>query len=139
MTEDAERLDDIGEEEETSEPDAEVEEPVVKEEKKEKEEKTPRGNPLGILFNIRMFRRFIQIGFFVAINAYILLAWFRMPNVQAFFISIRDALPTLPILSPLDAPFVAIAGVEIDKSISRLIAHEFFGKLPGLGRRKHQA
>ena len=110
MTEDAERLEDTGEEEETLEPDVEVEEPIVKEEEKENEVKKPRGNPLGILFNIRMFRRIIQIGFFVAINAYILLAWFRMPNVQAFFISIRDMLPSLPILAPLEGPFSAIAG-----------------------------
>jgi polyferredoxin len=109
MTEDAERLEETGEEDETSEPDVEVEEPVEIEEEKEKEEKKPRGNPLGILFNIRMFRRFIQIGFFVAINAYILAAW-NMPNVSAFFISIRDLLPSLPILAPLEAPFAAIAG-----------------------------
>ncbi|MGY5859785.1 MAG: 4Fe-4S binding protein [Candidatus Thorarchaeota archaeon] len=109
MTEDAERLDDTGEEEEISELDEEVEEPVVEEEVKETKEKTPRGNPLGMLFNIRMLRRFIQIGFFVAINAYILASW-NMPNVSRFFISIRDMLPSLPILSPLEAPFAAIAG-----------------------------
>lgn len=103
MTEDAERPEDTGEEEEASEP-------VEIEEEEEKKEKKPRGNPLGMLFNIRMFRRFIQIGFFVAINAYILEAAFHMPNVQAFFISIRNMLPSLPILSPLEAPFAAIAG-----------------------------
>ncbi|MGY5872699.1 MAG: 4Fe-4S binding protein [Candidatus Thorarchaeota archaeon] len=110
MTDDAERLEDTGEEEETSEPDVEAEEPVEEKEVKEKEEKKPRGNPLGVIFNLRMLRRVIQIGFFLAINAYIFVAWFHMPNVTRLFISFRDMLPTLPILAPLEAPFAVIAG-----------------------------
>jgi len=112
MTEDAERLEDTGEEVETSEPEVEVEEPVKEKEVEEKKEKKPRGNPLGFILNLRMLRRVIQIGFFVAINAYILVAWsgFRMPNVLNLFLTFRDMLPTLPILSPLEAPFAVISG-----------------------------
>ncbi len=110
MTEDTGRIEDTGEEEETSEPEVEVEEPVKEKEEKEKKEKKPRTNPLGLILNLRMLRRFIQIGFFVAINAYILVAWFHMPNVTNLFITFRDMLPTLPILAPLQAPFAAIAG-----------------------------
>lgn len=109
MTEDAERLEDIGEEEENSEPVVEAEEPAKKK-IEEKKEKKPRANPLGFIFNLRMLRRFIQIGFFIAINAYIFVAWFGMFNVTNFFLAIRDILPTIPILSPLEAPFAVIAG-----------------------------
>jgi polyferredoxin len=108
MTEDAERLEDTGEEEETSEADVEVEEPVKKDEVKEKKVKKPRTNPLGLIFNIRMLRRFVQIGFFLAINAYIFAAWF--PPITNFVVAIRNYLPTLPILAPLEAPFATIAG-----------------------------
>ncbi len=110
MTEDADRLEATGEDEETSEPEVEVEEPVIEKEVEEKKEKTPRGNPLGYIFNLRMLRRVIQIGFFLAINAYIFVAWFHMPNVTKLFVAFRDILPTLPILSPLEAPFAVIAG-----------------------------
>ena len=110
MTEDAERLEDTGEEEELLEPVTEAEEPVKEKEVKEKKDKKPRANPLGFIFNLRMLRRFIQIGFFIAINAYIFVAWFGMPNVTGFFLAIRDILPTLPILSPLEAPYAIIAG-----------------------------
>ena len=84
MTEDAERLDDSVDEVETSETDVEVEEPEKKQETKVKKEKKPRTNPLGLVFNIRMFRRFIQIGFFLAINAYIFAAWFGFPSITIF-------------------------------------------------------
>ena len=110
MTEDTGRIEDTGAEEETSEPEVEVEEPVKEQEVKEKKEKKPRANPLGLIFNLRMLRRFIQIGFFFAINAYIFVAWFQMPNVTKLFVTFRDMLPTLPILAPLQAPFATISG-----------------------------
>jgi len=110
MTEDAERLEDIGEEEETSEPDVEAEEPAKEIEVEEKKEKKPRTNPLGFILNLRMLRRFIQIGFFIAINAYLFVAWFGMFNVTNFFLAIRDVIPTIPILSPLEAPLAVVAG-----------------------------
>ncbi|MCK4568385.1 MAG: 4Fe-4S binding protein [Candidatus Thorarchaeota archaeon] len=110
MTEDTGKIEDTGEVEETSEPDVEVEEPVKEKEVKEEKEKKPRVNPLGLILNLRMLRRFVQIGFFFAINAYIFVAWFHMPNVTKFFISFRDIMPSLPILAPLEAPFGAISG-----------------------------
>ncbi|TFG98196.1 4Fe-4S binding protein [Candidatus Thorarchaeota archaeon] len=110
MTEDAERLEDIGAEEDTSEPDIAAEEPIKEIEVKEKKERKPISNPLGFIFNLRMLRRFIQIGFFLAINAYIFVSWFHMPNVTRLFVAFRDILPTLPILSPLEAPYAVIAG-----------------------------
>lgn len=111
MTEDADRLEDIGEEEDTSEPDTAAEEPIKETEVKEKKVRKPISNPLGFIFNLRMLRRFIQIGFFLAINAYIFVSWFHMPNVTGLFVAFRDILPTLPILSPLiDAPYSVIAG-----------------------------
>ncbi len=109
MTEDAERLDDIAEEEEISEPEEVVEELVEEKKVKEKKEKKPRANPLGIIFNLRMLRRFIQIGFFIAINAYIFAATGH-PVIFSFFDSIRHLLPTLPIIAPLEGPFGVIAG-----------------------------
>ncbi len=106
MTEDAERLDDTGEEEIT-EPETEVEEPVKKE-VKEKGERTSR-NPLGFILNIRMLRRVVQIVFFLGIYGYIFTAW-NVEYITAFWLQVQSVLPTLPILSPLEAPLAVIAG-----------------------------
>ncbi len=107
MTEDGERLEDTGEEEAT-EPEAEVEEPI-EEEHKEESKKSSR-NPLGFIFNIRMLRRVVQILFFLGINAYIFTAWFGADYITAFWLQVQSVVPSLPILSPLEAPFAAIAG-----------------------------
>jgi len=109
MTEDAERLDDIGEEEEISEPEEVVEEQIEEKKVEKKREKKPRTNPLGIILNLRMLRRLIQIGFFIAINAYIFAAT-NHNVIFGFFDSVRHILPTLPIISPLEGPFSVIAG-----------------------------
>ncbi|MBN2229607.1 MAG: 4Fe-4S binding protein [Candidatus Thorarchaeota archaeon] len=108
MAEDAERLEDTGEEEELLEPEELVEEPV-KEKDKEKVKKV-RSNPLGFIFNLRMLRRVVQIFFFIGINAYIFTAWFGADYITAFWTGFRDLLPTLPIIAPLEAPFGVIAG-----------------------------
>jgi polyferredoxin len=66
--------------------------------------------PLGLIFNIRMLRRVVQILFFLGINAYLFTAWFGMEQVTAFWTGFRDLLPTLPIIAPLEAPFAVLAG-----------------------------
>jgi ferredoxin-type protein NapH len=106
MADDAERLEEMGEEEELPESEELVEEPTLKEEK----EKKPRRNPMGIVFNLRMLRRVVQIIFLLGINAYIFTAWFGAEYITAFWTSFRDILPSIPILSPLEAPFAVIAG-----------------------------
>ncbi|TFG26858.1 4Fe-4S binding protein [Candidatus Thorarchaeota archaeon] len=106
MTEDAERLEDTGEAE-VPEPE-EIEEPVKKE-VKEKSKKIFR-NPLGIVFNIRMLRRIVQILFFLGINAYIFTAWFGAEHITSFWVQIQAVMPSLPILAPLEAPFAMISG-----------------------------
>ncbi len=110
MTEDTGKIEGTGEEEETSEPDVEIEEPVKEKEVKEKKEKKRGGNPLGLIFNLRMLRRVVQIVFFLGINAYIFAAWFGAQYITDYWISIRDILPTLPILAPLQAPLATISG-----------------------------
>jgi polyferredoxin len=104
MSEDAERVDETGE--------AEEEEPEVVEEKKKTEEepKESSRNILGFIFNLRMLRRVVQILFFFAINGYILAAVFGSDQVSAFWDWWQNILPAIPILSPLQAPFAAIAG-----------------------------
>ncbi len=108
MAEDAERSEIIEEGEEQSES---SEEPVVDDDAKKVEK--PKGrkisNPLGLLFNTRMLRRVVQIIFFLGINAYILAAWFPEAVTQ-FWIGFRNALPTLPIIAPLEGDYSAIAG-----------------------------
>jgi polyferredoxin len=104
MAEDVDRIDETGTDEEESKP-----------EEEKLEEKKPRkiglrSNPFGLILNTRMLRRVFQILAFIGINGYILLSWFHMPNVQAFWLSIWQNLPTLPILAPLEAPFGVIAG-----------------------------
>jgi len=107
MAEDAERLEEMGEEEELPESEEPVEKPDISEKKKEK---ISRRNPLGMIFNLRMLRRVVQIVFFLGINAYIFTAWFGAEYITAFWTSFRDLIPSLPILSPLEAPFAVIAG-----------------------------
>jgi ferredoxin-type protein NapH len=103
MAEDVERLEETGEEEELPEP----EEPIEKEEKKEKK---PRRNPFGMIFNLRMLRRVVQLVFLLGINAYIFAATFGPNYITDFWVTIRSYLPSLPILSPLEAPFAVISG-----------------------------
>ena len=109
MAEDAERIDESGADEEESELEEETPEEEILEEKKPRRIGFGR-NPLGLILNIRMLRRVFQILAFIGINGYILLAWFHMPNVQAFWVSIWQNMPALPILAPLEAPFAVIAG-----------------------------
>ncbi|MFW9960140.1 MAG: 4Fe-4S binding protein, partial [Candidatus Thorarchaeota archaeon] len=105
MAEDAERLEEMGEEEELPESEEPVEKPVVSEKKKKQ-----RVNPIGMIFNLRMLRRVVQLIFLLGINAYIFTAWFGAEYITAFWTSIRDVMPSLPILAPLEAPFAVIAG-----------------------------
>jgi polyferredoxin len=109
MAEDAEKIDEAGADEEESELEEEAPEEEIPEEKKPGKIGI-RKNPLGLILNIRMLRRVFQILALIGINGYILLAWFHMPNVQAFWVSIWQHIPTLPILAPLQAPFAVIAG-----------------------------
>jgi hypothetical protein len=107
MAEDAERLEETGEEEELPEPEEPAKEPIEKEQKKEKE---PRRNPFGVIFNLRMLRRVVQLVFLLGINAYIFAATFGPNYITDFWVTIRNYLPTLPILAPLEAPFAVISG-----------------------------
>jgi len=109
MAEDADKSEIIEEDEKQSES---SEEPDV-EESTEPAEK-PKGrkisNPLGMLFNLRMLRRVVQIFFFLGINAYILAAWFSENELTEFWLGFRDILPTLPIIAPLEFEYSVIAG-----------------------------
>jgi polyferredoxin len=110
MAEDVDKIDETGTDDEESEPEEEILEDEP--ESKEKKERKIRlgSNPLGLIFNLRMLRRVFQILAFIGINGYILAAWFSMPNVQEFWLSVWQNLPTLPILAPLEASFGVIAG-----------------------------
>ena len=111
MTDDVDKVDETGTDEEQSELEEELLEEEPEEEEREDTKKTsPGSSPLGLILNIRMLRRVFQILAFIGVNGYILLAWFRMPNVQALWLSIWQNIPTLPILAPLEAPFGVIAG-----------------------------
>ena len=98
MAEDAEFSDEIKAEEE--------EEDSTEDTIEDEQEKTPRKitlrNPIGVLLNIRMLRRVVQIVFFLGVNVYILAAWAGTEQIVAFWEGFRDLLPTLPIISPLD-------------------------------------
>jgi len=78
------------------------------------EPETPRRlslkNPIGIIFNVRMLRRVVQLLFLLGINAYILFAWIGGEQVLAFWEGVRDILPTLPVIAPLEAPGALLAG-----------------------------
>ncbi|MHA2424407.1 MAG: 4Fe-4S binding protein, partial [Candidatus Thorarchaeota archaeon] len=105
MTEDVDKPDTIEEEMEQSESEEELEEPI-------EEAKNPRklSNPVGFLFNTRMLRRVVQIIFLLGINAYIFAAFWGQEAITQFWIGFRDVLPSLPIISPLEAEFAVIAG-----------------------------
>jgi ferredoxin-type protein NapH len=106
MSEDAERVEENAEAEE-----AEPEESVEQPEKKEPQEKRITAKGLvGLILNVRMLRRVVQIFFFLGINAYIFTAWFGMEQITAFWTELGRLMPSLPILSPLEAPFAVIAG-----------------------------
>ena len=109
MAEDVERPEDANEVEEEAEP----EDIVAKEEKSESPRrfKMPTlSNPLGLVFNLRMLRRVVQILFFVAINGYIFAAWWGQDWLTDYWTSVANYLPTLPIIAPLEAPFAVMAG-----------------------------
>ena len=106
MAEDVDRVDETGTDEEQSEPEEEIlEEKEEKPEKEKTKKDSPRTNPLGLLLNLRMLRRIVQILAFIGINGYILLSWFGMASVQELWLSIWQNLPTLPILAPLEGSF----------------------------------
>ena len=106
MSDDAERVDETSEAEE-AEPEEVSEEPKKGE---PKERRFTAKSLIGLIFNVRMLRRVVQIVFFLGINAYIFTAWFGMEQVTAFWTELGRLMPTLPILSPLEAPFAVIAG-----------------------------
>ncbi|MFW9787049.1 MAG: 4Fe-4S binding protein [Candidatus Thorarchaeota archaeon] len=110
MAEDVDRVDETGSDEEESELEEEPQESELGEKAEKEKRKITFKNPLGLIFNIRMLRRIFQILAFIGVNGYILLSWFGMPNVQAFWLSIWQNLPSLPILAPLEAPFAVISG-----------------------------
>lgn len=106
MSDDADRV------EETAE-DAEPETEEASEEPELKEPQDSRFSAkkiTGLILNVRMLRRLVQIAFFLGINGYIFTAWFGMEQVAAFWTELGRLVPTLPILSPLEAPFAVIAG-----------------------------
>ncbi|MHA2070517.1 MAG: 4Fe-4S binding protein [Candidatus Thorarchaeota archaeon] len=111
MAEDAERTDDMADEEE--QPDLDE---IDEEEKAEEEphiDKAPRislKNPLGLIFNTRMLRRVVQLLFFVGINIYLFAAWFGGEQIIAFWEGVRDFLPSIPIIAPLEGSFAVLAG-----------------------------
>ncbi len=109
MAEDAERPETVDEEEPTSE---DADETSVEEEPKERKKRgIPKiKNPLGLVFNLRMLRRVVQILFLLGINGYIFAAWWGADAITHFWESFRDILPTIPIIAPLEAPFGVIAG-----------------------------
>lgn len=108
MAEDAERPQEMDNDDEHPESEWRTEEESVM--RKEKSEKKSRQNPLGIILNLRMLRRAVQILFFLGINAYIFAATIGPNYFTAFWTTIRDIMPSIPILSPLEAPFAVISG-----------------------------
>jgi ferredoxin-type protein NapH len=67
-------------------------------------------NPIGLIFNLRMLRRVVQILFLLGINAYIFAAWTGGEQIVAFWQAFRDILPTLPIIAPLEGTVAVLAG-----------------------------
>lgn len=113
MAEDAHGPETADNENDDSKPDASKEEEKKAAATEEPETKrwTLSGKALvGRVLNVRMLRRVVQIVFLLGINATILAAWFGNDAIVAFWQGFRNALPTLPIIAPLNAPFAVIAG-----------------------------
>lgn len=110
MAEDVETPEDeIVEEKETEPEDTQQEE--VTEERKDRFPKRPSlRNPVGFIFNVRMLRRVVQVLFFIGINIYFFASWAGGEQIVAFWEGIRDILPSLPILAPLEGSFAVLAG-----------------------------
>ncbi len=108
MAEDAEMSEDIDaeEEEEVIPPEDAIEEELEKPPSKRISIK----NPVGLVFNVRMLRRVVQLVFLIGINVYVLAAWAGTEQIVAFWEGIRDAIPTLPILAPLEGSVSVLAG-----------------------------
>lgn len=113
MAEDAER----SEIEEMDEEQSESSDTIEREDEPEvvkPKEKVPKAkkstSPLGLIFNVRMLRRVVQIFFLLGINAYIFAAWYGQEAITQFWTGFRDILPTLPIIAPLEAEFAVIGG-----------------------------
>ncbi|RDE11132.1 MAG: hypothetical protein C4K47_10180 [Candidatus Thorarchaeota archaeon] len=111
MAEDAEKADVEREEEIPPRKD------VSREEKTEAYEGLPKrsyremlSDPVGLIFNVRMLRRFVQILFIVGINAYFVASLSGGEAFTAFWRNISFIIPALPILSPLQAPAAILAG-----------------------------
>ena len=105
MAQDAEEVVETGEDEESM-----PEETTEPEPKEIAPKRLTRKGITGLIFNVRMLRRFVQIIFFLGINAYIFAAWFGADAILAFWQTLGEALPTLPVIAPLEAPFAVIAG-----------------------------
>ncbi len=87
-----------------------TEQPTKKKPQSEKRMLISGGTVFGLLLNIRMLRRIVQIFFLIVINAYILGVWFANEAIVEFWKGLRNLLPTFPIIAPLEAPFAMIAG-----------------------------
>jgi polyferredoxin len=109
MTEEKDRSETTTETEEEQSPSAE-EVKTVKAEKPTTTTKRKLSNPLGIIFNIRMLRRVVQVFFLLIINAYIFAAAWGQEAITQFWADVWAYLPTLPILAPLEGEFAIIAG-----------------------------
>ncbi len=66
--------------------------------------------PLGMVFNLRMLRRVVQLLFFLGINAYVMASWYGGDAIVGFWRQFGQVLPTLPIIAPLEAPAAVLAG-----------------------------
>jgi polyferredoxin len=67
-------------------------------------------HPVGLIVNVRMLRRLVQILFILGINAYFFASWNGGTQFIAFWKNISLIVPTLPIIAPLQAPAGIFAG-----------------------------
>jgi len=113
VPEDADKLETEAETEEQSAPSKTAD----AEEEPEKTPEQPRpsyremlSHPVGLIVNVRMLRRVVQILFFVAINAYFLAAWSWGGQIIGLMQSIRNILPAWPIIAPAEGTAAMLVG-----------------------------